>query len=197
EYQGEDETEFESWNDFENLDAQKGLYSNTKMLVIVGLIMGVFLIIGGIIAMMGKSKIPAILFGILAVVFCLIAPMLFMVMHADAINEDEKLDGKQQAGSFMGGGKNEFGVDQNWGPAIGWYLAIASFVFALIGFIAALMIPKPVSTETPKPTPARFGEVKFQEQPEPDRFIFKPLDDEPEMGINEEKQMVKFETIGD
>ena len=95
------------------------------------------------------------IFGILTIIFTLIAPIYFMTTLPDALSSDS---------SQFGGGDiafwdevNIFGMKISFGPSIAWYLMIVSFVTALIASIIVFMekpgIPMPSNPMQQQPRP--------------------------------------------
>ena len=111
-------------------------------------------------ATLKKSKKIAVLFGFLAFIFCLLAPVIFMYWHPGAYAQDYGIEIEEQEiegpySTFMGTIKQEFlGAESEitWGPGNGWYLAVGGAIVALIGLLVAVAIPKP------KPTKEAVGE---------------------------------------
>jgi PKD repeat protein len=146
-----------SWDSetLEDYEAQRDMFIKTQYLVYLGLIMGIFLLIGAIIATMKKSKKIAVLFGFLAFIFCLLGPVIFMYWHPGAYAEDFGIDIEEQEiegpySTFMGTIKQEYLGSESeitWGPGNGWYLAVGGAIVALIGLLVALAIPKPKPTK--------------------------------------------------
>jgi hypothetical protein len=174
-----DEVETVSWDDEDlgNTTNTKNVYQTTQILVILGLVMGILLLIGGILAFAGKGKKLAVLFGLLAFLFCLLAPVLFMFMHPGAVDEDigEDIDFGPQK-SFIGSrsetegeGEFSFSVEENWGPGTGWFMAMVGFVFAIVGFGLALRLPKPVGAPMPPPGPEPGPGPGTSQPPQPPR----------------------------
>jgi len=137
-----------AWGDVKNADKTKGLYSLTQIMVILGLVMCILLLVGGVMLMKGPDKKKlAVLFGVLALVFSLLAPVLFMAMHPGALKEDSKAASGSEptAGpptSFTGSMDSILGK-VTWGPGTGWIMGLLGFIFALLGFILVLLVKKP------------------------------------------------------
>jgi PKD repeat protein len=200
-----------SWDDelAESFKTTRNVYNTSRLIVIAGFILGIFLLIGAIVALFKKGKKAAIIFGLLAFIVCLLAPIIFMLWHPGALAEDiysgtedsEVTDGPNK--TFIGSREIEaLGVSgkEYWGPAIGWYLAVAGAIFALLGFIFAIAIPKPIQDTAPsqRPTPPTpFSQKQFPGGPiATGTFKFQVIEDEDSEPINPEKKNVKFETIG-
>ncbi len=190
-----------------------GLYKIIQALTIISMLMCIILILAAILALFKGMKKIAVLFGCLAFIICLITPIYFMMQHPNALtadtdtdSDDEPEDGPET--SFMGATEPDpddpYLTKLSWGPAMGWYLAIVGCIFALLAFITTLAIPKPAGTTKPKQKPEQFGQVKFEEEPEPGPIVFKPLDEGQslveqkfELESRKEIEMVKFENVGD
>jgi multisubunit Na+/H+ antiporter MnhG subunit len=164
-------TESRGWGEEpldELYDNQAGVYTIAMIMTILGLVFAILLLIGAIMAKKGKGKKLAVIFGLLAFIFCLLAPILFMAMHPGAVAQDYKdnsgaePEGKGPHDSFMGEEKQEFfnmEIKYSWGGGAGWFMAVIGFIFALLGFILALKLPKPAysspaSMPPPGPGPA-------------------------------------------
>lgn len=148
----EETTESKAWGDMEGVDAQKGVYNLALIMTVLGLVLAILLLIGAILAMKGKGKQYVFLFGLLALIFCLLAPVIFMASHAGAVAEDFKEntgvepEGPGSHDSFSG---SEGAV--GWGPSSGFYMTIIGFIFALLAFILSFKIPKPELTLPTQP----------------------------------------------
>ncbi len=130
------------------------VYGVTTLFLILALIFASLMVTTIIINLLEKKtkqKLPMIL-GILAVIFCLLAPLVFMIslpgaMKADAEKtaSDSNNDYKEPAQddptkSFFGSTeeKDDGGNDvtrSNWGGDIGWILSIVSFIMLLISVV--------------------------------------------------------------
>lgn len=90
-----------------------------------------------------EYKKPPLIFGVLAVIFCLLAPLIFMISLPSAMNADaEESDSVDTPNSFFGStkkitnyGSRKIVTERRWGGDIGWYLAWISFLLILIAFI--------------------------------------------------------------
>jgi hypothetical protein len=175
----ESDLEKVSWDDdqLKDLDAIKGVYSTTQIMVILGLVFGILLLVGAIIAMVGKGNKLAIIFGLLAFIFCLFAPIIFAGMHPGAWKSDWEdldweLEGPGPWDSFMDEDTLEdpgYGVREiktTWGPSTGWYLAFMGIIFAMLGFLLALGLlkaqSKSLATQQAQPHAPGYGQ-----QPQP------------------------------
>jgi hypothetical protein len=130
-----------------------GVFSLTRILVIIAIITTIFGLIGAIMVGAGKMRpsLGATLVA-LAFLFCLIAPIYMMISLPDAFVEDGMgmtAEGKKPG--FFGSESNEsLGVttEQNWGGGMGWFFAIFAVVLNLIALIFIA---------TSKPTPKAFS----------------------------------------
>jgi preprotein translocase subunit SecG/multisubunit Na+/H+ antiporter MnhG subunit len=139
-----------AWGDMNNVDKTKSLYGTTQLLVILGLVMCILLLVGGVMLMKGpEKKMLVTIFGVLALVFTLLAPVVLMAMHPGAVKEDTKsASGTDPTGngpfaSFTGSTDSTLMGKMTWGPAIGWIMALLGFIFALLGFVLVLLVKKP------------------------------------------------------
>ena len=141
-------------------EAQKDVFNKIQYLVFGGLVLGILLIIGALIALFKKIKVIAIIFGLLAFIICLLAPVIFMYWHPGAYAEDFRTNLEDQEiegpySTFMGTITQESAGDElqmTWGPGNGWYLAVGGAIVALVGLLVAVAIPKH------KPTKEAVGE---------------------------------------
>lgn len=136
---------------------------------------GFFLLIGGFVlgllgAIVGltsgrKSRRagPALGLAVVAMILAVLAFSLFAVALPLAIGDDTpNHQGNGPWSSFIGSGNATYyglpGGSANWGPAIGWYLAIGAFVVLLIGVIVLAVSrkepPEPVPVSVPEEAPA-------------------------------------------
>jgi hypothetical protein len=198
-----DEKESVTWEEAAdsgfNVGNTSNLYQNSQILVMSSLVMGILFIIGVVVAVAGKCKKVAIIFGLLALIICFITPIYFMNQHPQAFNDDnEEAYIEAEKGphkSFTGVFENEipeqdFVSKVTWGPDNGWYLTIGGFVFALLGFMFALALPKPSVTKKPE-------SIKFEpaDTPTPTGMVvFKPLE-QTETEASQTKTQVKFESL--
>jgi hypothetical protein len=131
-------------------DNLKNLYQATQVLVILSLVIGILFLVGTILAMMGKSNRFALIFGLLTIIVCLLAPIIFLAIHPGAVKDD--------MGTQTGGDVHEsfIGSDDtySWGPGLGWIFCIIAFIFALIGFVLAFRLPTPDTGPTVDYAPA-------------------------------------------
>jgi amino acid transporter len=156
------ETESKGWGEKpidELYDNQAGVFTIAMIMTILGLVFAILLLIGAVMAKKGKGKKLAVIFGLLAFLFCLLAPILLMAMHPGAVAQDYKdnyktdPEGKGPHDSFFGS-EEAFGFKISWGGGVGWIMAMIGFIFALLGFILALKLPKPAySSPAPLPPP--------------------------------------------
>ena len=149
------------------------VFGITTMLLILALIFTSLMITAialSLFGKLGKRKLPMI-FGILALIFCILAPVVFMAalpgaMKADAQKQAEDRDDDYEepdhddpTKSFFGNyediDEDEYSIDKTkryWGGDIGWFLAYISFVMVLIAVIMAAKTPRP-SAQYPPPPP--------------------------------------------
>lgn len=170
------------------------VYTFTALLMILALIFASLMVTALIITLINKnikSRSP-LLFGVLAIIFCLLAPIVFMIalpgaMKADAekraedSGEDyEEPDRDDPTKSFFGS-YEEIENDShsisttksNWGGDIGWVLSFVSFSFLVIS--VALVKPRKtapppsqLSPERPyKPKPQLPRQVRYGLPPPP------------------------------
>jgi hypothetical protein len=138
------------------------VYSTAAILIILALICSSLMVTALIISLINdniKPKLPLRL-GALALVFCLLAPIIFMIalpiaMKADAEKKAEdqgeeynEPDGDAPTKSFFGSYEVEgIGVKSNWGGDIGWFLSFVSFLF----FAISVNMIRPRKTAPPAP----------------------------------------------
>jgi uncharacterized membrane protein YedE/YeeE len=129
------------------------VFNNTFYLTILALIMAillmVFSILGGIKG--GKMPLLGVIFGLLAFIFALFAPMYMMIGIPAAVEEEWKelkkenpdLEKPKLAEYFFGEeteGTGVLKIHTSWGGSTGWYLSVAAFVFALLAFMNILAV---------------------------------------------------------
>lgn len=115
--------------------AETGFY-----LLIVGIILGVIAAILGVASRGNPRRANgAVPLAVVALILALVAPVLFVVALPPAIGKDTpNHPANGPWSSFIGSNSTtEFGISvtTSWGPAVGWYLAIASFVILLVGVV--------------------------------------------------------------
>jgi|GEM_PF-654518 len=132
-------------------------------MAIAGFVLG---LIGGIIGLMSRGNprraTPAFALAVVAMILAIAAVGVFAVALPGAISSDTPgHTGSGPWSSFIGSSNGStFGVPVSgtvtWGPAIGWYLALAGFVVMLIGIILILRYRKdpPAPAPTTMPAPA-------------------------------------------
>lgn len=105
----------------------------TIILVILAMVFSLLLMIFAILSVKspGKAKIGAI-FGILAMIFVLVAPLYFMM---DFTSDSE-------IGFWESEKDPTTGVEASAGPGAGWYICFVAFVFNLIAFIMVIKAGK-------------------------------------------------------
>jgi hypothetical protein len=162
------------------------VYSITAMLMVLALIFASLMIAGLMLDFVQrkiKSRLP-MMFGVFAVFFCLLAPIVFMIalpiaLEADAREEAER-DGDEYeepehddpTKSFFGTFEDEdddgwrvTSQTRRWGGDIGWVLSFVSAVF----FIIAVIMIKPRKMATPPP--GYPVEVTPQQMPQPPHVV--------------------------
>jgi hypothetical protein len=133
-------------------DSTPIVYSTAAILIILALIFTALMITALMISLINnyyiRPKLPFQL-GVLALVFCLLAPIIFMIalpmaMKADAEEKAEdsgfefnEPDRDDPTKSFFGSYEEEGGfysgeIKSNWGGDIGWVLSFISFLFLAI-----------------------------------------------------------------
>ena len=130
------------------------LFGTTAILMIIAIIFTFLLIISILLFEFGKirKRMPMI-FGVIAIIFCILAPIIFMVAFPNAVKADTEkrieegslTDGvpshDDPSNKFFGSYKED-SFKQTWGGDIGWFLAIISFIMILISFILIVSIRK-------------------------------------------------------
>jgi amino acid transporter len=159
----EDEEETISYTNetFEDLKVVP-VFNNTFYMTILALVMAILLLVFAILGGLKGGKLPVlgVIFGVLAFIFALIAPMYMMIGIPAAITEEWEEAKKEaeennwdapdkpiQAESFFGSEESEEGTngdsvktELSWGGSTGWFLAIVAFVFALLAFVNMLNV---------------------------------------------------------
>ncbi len=134
-------------------------------MAIAGFILG---LIGGIIGLMSRGNprrtTPAFALAVVAMILAIAAVGVFAVALPGAVSSDTPgHTGSGPWSSFFGSSNGtSFGLPGSgtvtWGPAIGWYLALAGFVVMLVGIILILRYrtdpPAPAPTTMPAPAGA-------------------------------------------
>ncbi len=153
----ESEEETTAYSDSDYKDAHPNtvnLFNMIMIIAIIGLVLAVLFVIFVVVAGKGKisTKIGGI-FGILAFVFLLLAPLLLMAMFPNAMEEDAKEDIEDWEDPFEDkdaspfkdffGSIDEDDTKMSWGGSIGWFLSLIAAIFALIGAIIAFTYKKP------------------------------------------------------
>lgn len=136
-------------------------------LLIVGIILGFLATIFGLMSRGNfRRSTPALAFGIIALLLAIIAPVLFAAALPGAVSSDissayRPPNTSGPWSSFIGSSSYTnplIGpVSLNWGPAIGWYLAIVAFVFLLIGVVLLFLYRKDPAEPAPVAAPAPTG----------------------------------------
>jgi len=126
----------DNWADLKGVDNSKALYSNVYMLLILGVVMSVLLVIGGAMLMMKpKMKMMVAILGILALVFSMLGPVMFMTQHQVAWKADAPNSTGDGPWSSFSGSTSVSGANYSWGPSMGWTVALVGFIFTLLGAI--------------------------------------------------------------
>ncbi len=135
------------------------VFTLTAAFVILAMIFTGLFIVSILTLMIDKTEPPNLLktFGILAMVFCILAPLIFMVglpgaLKADSKEDAEYYDNDYEEPDHDDPTKSFFGSHEekdedlwdggsrtdttNWGGDIGWNLAFVSFIFILLAFLA-------------------------------------------------------------
>ncbi len=171
-------------------DSTPIVYSAAAILIILALICASLMVTALIISLINNNIKPklSLQLGVLALVFCLLAPIIFMIalpmaMKADAEKRAEdggyeynEPDHDDPTKSFFGSYEEEGSffsgtTRSNWGGDIGWILSFISFLFLAI----SVNIIRPRKT-APPPTqaqPVRFYNPEPQ-QPHPIRYGLPP-----------------------
>jgi hypothetical protein len=151
------------------------VYSAAAILIILALICSSLMVTALIISLISnniKPKLPLQL-GVLALVFCLLAPIIFMIalpmaMKADAEKEAEdqgeeynEPDGDAPTKSFFGSYEVEgIGFKSYWGGDIGWFLSFISFLFLAIS--VNMIRPQKAAPAPPQAQPVNFTKPEPQ-----------------------------------
>jgi hypothetical protein len=141
-----DDSEVTPWDDISSLEAMKGVYNLTFILTIVSLILVILILIGTIaVLIFDIDKRIIILFSLLAFLFCILSPVVFAALHPGAVETDFKNIFQVEEIPVEGPWESFIGDqgDQGWGPGIGWYFAIISFILIIIIFIMSFKLPDP------------------------------------------------------
>jgi hypothetical protein len=131
----------QAWADMNNVNQSHAMYGQVQMLVIAGLVTAALLMVGGLMLMFRpKLKLIVAVLGILAIVFTLLGPVVFMARHAPAWDADAKSSAGEGPQSSFSGMTDVSGVKDTWGPNTGWTVALLGFVFTLIGAIMVFAV---------------------------------------------------------
>ncbi len=129
------------WSDMKGVDNSHAMYVQVQMLVLLGIVMSILLLAGGVMLMRGpKRKMVVAVLGILAIVFSMLGPVLFMARHAPAWASDAGSSSGEGPQSSFSGSTGVGGVKSTWGPSIGWDVALLGFVFTLLGAITVFAL---------------------------------------------------------
>ena len=160
------------------------VYSAVAILIIIALICASLMVTALIISLIHnniKPKLPLQL-GVLALVFCLLAPIIFMItlpmaMKADAEkkaedsgSEYDEPDRDDPTKSFFGSYEEEGSffsgtAKSNWGGDIGWVLSFVSFLF----FAISVNMIRP--RKTPPPAVQVPLERSYKPEPQPPQQV--------------------------
>ncbi|UCE74942.1 MAG: hypothetical protein JSV56_04360 [Methanomassiliicoccales archaeon] len=168
------------------------VYFAAAILIILALICASLMVTALIISLINnniKPKLPLQL-GVLALVFCLLAPIIFMIALPGAMKADEEKKAEDSGEDYKEPDRNDptksfFGnyeekennshsistTKSNWGGDIGWVLSLVSFSFFVISVVmmrprkAPLPSPElsPEQTNIPEPQP----QVQYELPPPP------------------------------
>jgi flagellar basal body-associated protein FliL len=162
------------------------VYTAAAILMILALIFATLMTVTIILNWLRKnmkSKLP-IMLGVLAIMFCLLAPLIFMAALPGAMKADEEKEAKDNVipynepdhddptksffGSYEDKDNDSSSIDitrTNWGGDIGWTLSFVSFALLLISVI--MVIPrKPAPPRSRRPPDWEY-ESEFEPEPEP------------------------------
>lgn len=174
-----------------------GLFMITSIFLIITLIFTLLVILT--ITLFGKGEIkkptmPMIL-GVLAIIFCILAPLLFMAQLPGAFLADYEQDAKDNGEkyeapkhdhitkSFFGNydetkddGSGKETEKSNWGGDIGWIFSFFAFIMILISVIMLIIdsrgsvpekIPSPSSLPPPTYPQQEPPSSSYYQQPQP------------------------------
>ena len=161
------------------------VFGVTAMFLILALIFSSLMITAILLSWFGKlrkAKLPMI-FGILAIIFCLLAPIVFMAALPSAMKTDAEKNAENSGGdyeapdhddptkSFFGNyedtEEDEYDIDktkQNWGGDIGWILSFVSFAMLLISVVMVIPRRRKIPPPPPEPIYKRIPSPPHQEQ---------------------------------
>jgi hypothetical protein len=131
----------QGWADMKGVDNSRAMYGQVQMLVVAGLATAALLVVGGLLLVLRpKLKMIVAVLGILAIVFTMLGPVVFMARHAPAWAADAKSSAGEGPQSSFSGSTDVSGVKDTWGPNTGWTVALLGFVFTLIGAILVFVV---------------------------------------------------------
>jgi hypothetical protein len=161
-------------------DSTPIVYSTAALLIILALICSSLMVTALIISLINNNIKPDLIqrLGVLAIVFCLFAPIIFMIalpiaMKADAEKnaedggyEYDEPDHDDPTKSFFGSYEEEGGffsgtTKSNWGGDIGWVLSFISFIFLVI----SVNMIRPRKTTSPPPQAQPVSLTRPESQP--------------------------------
>lgn len=171
-------------------DSTSIVYSAAAILIILALISSSLMVTALIISLINNNIKPKLPFklGVLAIVFCLLAPIVFMIalpiaMRADAEKKAEdsgseynEPDHDDSTKSFFGSYEEEGGFYSgttkiNWGGDIGWILSFISFLFLAISVY--MLRPRRTAPSSPQIQPVSLIGPESQ-PPKPIRYGLPP-----------------------
>ena len=136
-------------------------------LLIVGIILGFLATIFGVMSRgNARRSTPALALGIIALLLAIITPVLFAAALPGAISSDISTTYRPPNtsgpwSSFIGSSSYTSpvvgSVSLDWGPGVGWYLAIVAFVILLVGVILLFLYRKDPAEPAPVAAPAPTG----------------------------------------
>lgn len=154
---GEDDPKTESYaemkEDYEDSDADApswiGVFDNAFYITIIALIVAIIALICilGMTFGFGNLKTMKMLggiFGILTVVFCLVAPIYFMTAYPSEMYKDAP-----EEYGFWDEAEVD-GTTYSLSPGFGWYLMIIGFVLSLVGALFIFMDKKSAIAAPPQ-----------------------------------------------
>ena len=130
-----------TWAEMKGVDNSKAMYSNVYMLLILGVVMSILLVIGGAMLMMKpRLKMVVAILGILALVFSMLGPVMFMTQHQVAWKSDAPNSTGDGPWSSFSGSTDASGAKYSWGPSMGWTVALVGFIFTLLGAVLVFLV---------------------------------------------------------
>ena len=154
------------------------VYGITAMFLILSILFASLLGVNILINLLGIQRMPKLpmILGILALIFCLLAPLIFMAGLPMAMKADEEKEAKAEndeyfepdhddpTKSFFGSYEdNDDGMitRSNWGGDIGWVMSFIAFVMLIISviFVRPARVVQTASLVSP--------ELSYSPEPEP------------------------------